>query len=70
MSQHNESLKAEVLLRYANSLSRHSMRRAHKEILKLCRDVESIVMTNLKTKYKMIVATYDHSVVTKEEKND
>ena len=70
MSQHNESLKAEVLSQYSNSMSRHSMRRAHKEIWEFCRNIESVFITKLETEDKMIVTTYDYSIATKEEKND
>ena len=65
MLRHNENLKAEVLSRYSNSLSRHNMKRDHKEIVELCHDIEIIVITKPKTETKNIIVTYDHSVVTK-----
>ena len=41
------------------------MSRAHKETVELCHDIEIIVATKPKTKNKKIIATYDHSVTTK-----
>ena len=60
MSRHNENLKVEALSRYSNTLSRHGMRRAHKETVELCHDVDIIVVTKPKTKNKKIILTYVH----------
>ena len=45
------------------------MRKAHKETVELCHDIEIIVATKPKTKDKNIVATYDNFVVTKNNAN-
>ena len=45
------------------------MRRPHKETVELCHDIKIIVATKPKTEDKKIVATYDHSVVTKNNAN-
>ena len=63
MSQHNGSLKAEVLLR-------HCMRRAPEEALEFCRDMEMNIATKLRMEGKNNVATPDNSVVTKNKAND
>ena len=63
-------MKAEVLSRYSNALSRYNMRRAHKETMELCHDIEIIVATEPKTENKKIIATYDHSIATKNNAND
>ena len=57
------------MLRYSNALTRHKMRRAHKEIVELCHDIEIIVTKKLKTKDKKIVVTYDNFVVIKNNAN-
>ena len=56
-------------MRYSNALSRHDMRRAHKETVELCHDIEIIVVTKPKTENKKIIVTYDHSVTTKNNAN-
>ena len=57
MSQHNGSLKAEVL-------SRHCMRRALEETLEFRRDMEMNIATKLRMEGKKNVATPDNSVAT------
>ena len=59
----------ERMSRYSNALLRHIMRRAHKETVELCHDIEIIVAIKPKTKNKNIVATYDHFVLIKNKVN-
>ena len=58
MSQHNGSLKAEVLLQ-------HCMRRALEEALEFRRDMEMNISTKLRMEGKKNVTTPDNSVATK-----
>ena len=67
MLRHNASLKVESMLQYSNTMSRPSMRRAHKETLGICRDIEIIVMTKPKTEDKKIVAIHDDFIATKDK---
>ena len=46
------------------------MKRAHKETVELCHDIDIIVATKPKTETKKIIATYDHSVATKNKADD
>ena len=69
MSQHNGSLKAEVLSRHLITLSRHCMRRAPEEALEFCRDIETNIATKQRMECKKNVATSDNSVATKNKAN-
>ena len=52
MSQHNGSLKSDVLLR-------HSMKRASEEAPELCHDMERNIATKLRMEGQKNVATFD-----------
>ena len=69
MTQHNGSLKAEVLSQHFITLSRHCMRRAFEEALEFCRDMEIIIATKLRMEGKKNVMTPDNSVATKNREN-
>ena len=59
MSQHNGSLKLEVLSRHFITLSRHCMRRAPKEAPEFYRDMEMNVTTkNKENGRKKFVMTF------------
>ena len=57
MSQHNTSQKAETLSQHSKTLSLQRMRRATKETLEFCLDIEMIIATKPRIEDKNIVAT-------------
>ena len=48
MLRHIFKQLADFVLRHSNFMSRHTLRRAPEETLKLCHDIEIIVVTNSK----------------------
>ena len=48
MLRHSCKQPADFMSQHSNFMSRHTLRRAPKETLELCRDIERIVATNSK----------------------
>ena len=69
MSQHNGSLKADVLSGHLITLSRHCMRRAPEEAPKFYRDMERNIKTKMRMEGQINVTTFDNSIATKNMKN-
>ena len=69
MSQHNGSLKEDVLLGHLITLSQHCMRRAPEEAPKFYRDMEMNIITKMRMEGQINVTTFDNSIATKNMKN-
>ena len=69
MSQHNESIKVDVLSRHLITLSRHCMRKAPKEAPEFCYDMERNIATKLRMEGQKNAAAFDNSVATKNREN-
>ena len=69
MSQHNGSLKVDVLSQHLITLSQHCMRRAPKEAPEFCCEMERNIATKLRMEGQKNVMTFDNSVETKNREN-
>ena len=69
MSQHNRSLKVDVLSQHLITLSQHCMRKVAKEAPKFCHDMEMNIATKLRMEGQKNVATFYNYVATKNRAN-